>query len=247
SEDDSREGAIASDSVRWPSYGDVPHRICMFETNTYECAQAVEAFQLRHGHPGLARRDSTFVIRIPGGDSVAVEDRTGDRYGVGGARYSYLGFLPSLRQHLIEVQHYEGGGYQLVDGRTGRRHEIASRPVVSPDDRRFAVFASALDAYSSNVLEIWRVGEDGVRQEWELDFAGAEAPGERAVDPVGWGPRDLTWLATDAVRVHLEVQGGREGGVPAGDVILRRDAEGWRFDRDPGAVADSVRPRSRGR
>lgn len=236
SEPGSRTGGTAPEIRTWPSYRDVPHRICMSETNTYECARAVEAYQLRHGHDHLARRDSSFVIGLPSGDSVIVRDRPGDQHGAGGARYTYLGFLPSVSQHLLEIQYWEGGGYLLVDGRTGRRHEVVSVPRVSPDDRRFTVFSSALDTYSSSALQIWRVDDRGIELEWEAELA--EAGGSPQADDAAteWGPGDVVWAAPDSLRVYLEVPGGMVGGKPAGSVTLARRPDGWAFGRDPAGV-----------
>lgn len=224
------------DSVSWPSYRDVPHRVCMSETNTLECARAVEAYQLRHGHDHLARRDSSFVIGLPAGDSVVVRDDPGDEFGVGGARYSYLGFLPSPGQHLLEIQYYEGGRYLLVDGRTGRRHEVVSVPRVSPDGRRFAVFSSDMDTYSSSALQIWRIEERGVDMEWEVDFADVGGSAEADDAATDWGPRDVVWVAPDSLRIHLETSGRMVGGESAGFVTLARRPDGWAFERDPGEV-----------
>lgn len=228
-----RAGSWEPDAVSWPSYRDVPHRICMFETNTYECARAVEAYQLRHGHDHLARRDSSFVIGLPAGDSVVVRDELGDEFGVGGARYSYLGFLPSPGQHLLEIQYYEGGKYLLLDGRTGHRHEVVSVPRVSPDGRRFTVFSSAMDTYSSSALQIWRIDERGIELEWEFDFADAGGSPEADDAAIDWGPRDVVWEAPDSLRLHLETPGDMEGGKPAGSVTLARRTDGWAFEREP--------------
>lgn len=241
------EAASASSEIRpWPSYRDVPHRICMYQTNTYECARAVEAFQLRHEHPRLARRDSTFVIRLPGGESVMVEDRPGDRYGVGAVGHSYLGYLPALEQHLFEIQYYEGGGFLLVDATTGRHQEIPSLPRVTPDGRRFAVFSSAMDTYASNALQIWSVSEGGLRMEWEAGIGRGDDSGRQGDDGSDWGPRDVIWTDREALRVYLEVSGDREGGVPAGSATLLREDDGWAFERDPADVAGS-RNRGAGR
>lgn len=241
------EAASASSEIRaWPSYRDVPHRICMYQTNTHECARAVEAFQLRHGHPRLARRDSAFVIQLPGGDSAMVEDRPGDRYGVGSVSHSYLGYLPALAQHLLEIQYYEGGDFLLVDATTGRRQEIPSLPRVSPDGRRFAVFSSAMDTYASNALQIWRASETGLRLEWEAGIGRGDDAGVRGGDGAEWGPRDVIWTDREALRVYLEVSGDRAGGVPAGSATLRREDDGWAFERDPADVSGS-RDRGAGR
>lgn len=234
------EAASASSEIRpWPSYRDVPHQICMYRTNTYECARAVEEFQLRHDHPRLARRDSIFVIRLPSRDSVIVEDRPGDRYGVGGVGHSYLGYLPALEQHLLAIQYYEGGGFLLVGATTGRRQEIPSLPRVSPDGRRFAVYSSAMDTYASNALQIWRVSEGGLRLEWEAVIGRGDDSGRQGDDGSDWGPRDVIWTDREALRVYLEVSGDREGGVPAGSAMLRREDDGWAFERDPADVSGS--------
>lgn len=241
-----RSGAAAEDSLRWPSYRSVPHRICMSETNTLECARAVEAYQLRHGHDHLARRDSSFVIGLPSGDSVVIRDRAGDEFGVGGATYTYLGFLPSLEQHLLEVQYYEGGAYLLVNGRSGERQPVASVPTPSPDGRRFAVVSSGLIAYSSNALEIWRVGEDGVELEWQEEFRGPEGSDDAEGPAVDWSPRGVVWTSPRSLRVYLERRGERGAPEPAGSVVLRRGEGAWSFERDPAGVVATVPSTSTG-
>lgn len=233
SQQQTRTGAAAGDSLRWPSYRSVPSRICMSETNTLECARAVEAYQLRHGHDHLARRDSSFVIGLPSGDSVVIRDRAGDEFGVGGVVHTYLGFLPSLEQHLLEIQYWEGGAYLLVDERSGARQPVASVPTPSPDGRRFAVASSGLVAYSSNALEIWRVAEHGVQLEWQEEFGGPAGSDDAKEPATDWSPRDVVWTSPNSLRVYLERSGPRGNPEPAGSVVLRRDEGAWSFERDP--------------
>ena len=49
-------------------------------------------------------------------------------------------WLPSRHAFVVDVRHYEGGHYLLVDARSGESLEISAPPHFSPDGARFATF-----------------------------------------------------------------------------------------------------------
>jgi hypothetical protein len=100
---------------------------------------------------------------------------------------------------ILEIIHYEGGEFLLVDERTGATHAVDSMPVVSPDGLRFVTTSLDLVAgHQPNRIAIYRFTADGVVEEWsEL--------------PRGWGPSQPEWLDDRTVRfmanvVDLDVQ-----------------------------------------
>ncbi len=164
-----------------------PLRRCGISADS-ECAQKVEAGLLAESGGRVARRDSALVLRT-GADSVVLTNRSqeGDAH----VRYLYAGFLPGIRQHVVDVGYYQGGSTLLVDASSGQRTFTMGRPAVSPDARRFAAGRVDLEAqYAYSGVEIWWMGEKGPVLEWRLE--GGDAWG--AGDPVWTGPRTMEFL-----------------------------------------------------
>lgn len=230
----------------WPSYADVPHDICMGERNGHDCAQKVERYQLRHGHPRLERRGSAFRIVLADGDTARIVDEGDpDAPGPGDRRHAYVGYHPAVGQHLVDVTMWEGGHYLLVDPRTGERHVVHALPVVSPDSTRFAVASSSLAYATTGTLEIWRIGEGGVERTWRLEPPEGVSPGPGVHPSPPWSPAEASWLTPASLCVRIDVPSedaaGAPEGEPAGWVVLEREEGdgGWTFRTHPRELVEA--------
>lgn len=226
-------------AARAPAYGAIPEDICAGIHNTYECAQAKEAYQLKRAPATVSRSGNVLTLRLPDGQAVRIRDRPAREPDVADVvLYSYLGIHRGVGRHLLEVQYYEGGAYLLVHPVTGHRTRIAALPVVAPSGDRFAVVTSAYDYASASSLQIWRIS-DPLRREWEAELPGWRAS-RHAATPPPWAPRSATWTGPSALRVTLEARSSAFETRAAGAVTVERSPAGWSFRRDPGEVVQEA-------
>ncbi|MET4106747.1 hypothetical protein [Hymenobacter sp. UYP22] len=117
-------------------------------------------------------------------------------------QYTYHGFLPGLRRHVVEVAFYETSEWWLISPE-GRRLTLYGRPVYGPDQQRIATICPGLE-YSGgqpNALQIFRLQNGTLRPLWE-------------VRPTSWEPEELFWVDKNTLYLkRLEFPNGREGSV----------------------------------
>lgn len=141
--------------------------------------------------PRAVKRGDLLVVTLDGGKRVELHDERFDRAkeNVDTVRvHRYKGYEPAIRQHVIEIGHWEGREFMLLDDRTAARNSACGPPVVSPSGQRFAC-ADADFAYGSPRIEIWRVTPGGIEKEFS---SAMDRP-----------PRAITWLGEDRLRVVL--------------------------------------------
>ncbi len=158
--------------------------VCKAADDTYQCAKTIEAHQLKK-NPTVIRRDA-LQLDLPLLDrtkTVVIQDSFD-------IKYNYIEYLGCLKHHLLHVKYsYHNEAYALVNANTGTLLHFRDLPHIAPDGRRFiARSMDPLPRYERNAIEIWRVKDTEIVQEWSL------APKE-------WGPGEPTWLDADTIRV----------------------------------------------
>jgi hypothetical protein len=169
-----------------------------------DCAYRAETPALARVEGRAWRSGDTlrFATDHVGVTSLISDVEEGDRYIV----YRYVERLDRERLHLVAYHLYEGGGYVLVDERSGRQVTLGAPPVVSPGRTRFAVASVDLTAfYQPNVVQVWRFADGPPVMEWGLEG------GER------WGAESPVWRSEtvlDFVRVERDDDGASERRIP---------------------------------
>ena len=151
--------------------------------NTDRCWRAVEETLLGRSAGRVLRTPTGLVIRTDSGVETLEDDTlSADAF----VRYRYGGYLPSVWQHLVHADYYEGGAVLAVDGRNGNQADLLALPAVSPDSARLAaVNTDLVAAYTPSGLQVWRVTPAGLELEWALDGG------------VRWGASAPRWVAPD--------------------------------------------------
>jgi hypothetical protein len=86
------------------------------------------------------------------------------------ARYSFEGHLTDISYLLVSVTSYEGGGYLLINERSGTQESISGTPLVSPDKKRIVTTSMDFMAgYSNKTIEVWRLTVAGLEEEYSYD------------------------------------------------------------------------------
>lgn len=141
----------------------IPPDLCRpYELHTwvnYRCAQQIEAFELEHGVPGIARANKQLSIDTAQGTVIFTDQEA--QGGDDEESYSYLGFLSMLGHHLVSVHYFEGGEYLLINRETGELTQIPTIPVINGDGSRFATVRDVQQIPNFEIL-FWRV--DGAAQ-----------------------------------------------------------------------------------
>lgn len=208
-------GVRTVDGAPPPVEMEPPAELCRGIRNSFECARAVERFQIENGTADVRRRDSLLVVTLAGRDSAMFVDAPG----VEGVSYSYQRYLAPIEHHLIHLQFWEGNAYLLLHHRTGRRTDIQGVPIVAGDGRRFVTTSSDLVAqYDPTEVQVWRVGDGTIELEWSY-----QPPADPGWDAQPWGPADARWRGPGEIvirRVYLD-------GSPSDHLLLRRGRRGW--------------------
>jgi serine/threonine protein kinase len=164
--------------------------LCANILNTYECAKAIEKYQLgQAGYKALAARSGkSLELTLKNGGRVTLLDADKEADSM---FYCLREYLPDIGYFVLHRQYYEGNTYLLVDDRQGRQFEVTGLPLVSPDRKRLVVASIGLDAaYSINKLTVLRLDEGGL--ETEATF-----------DPQDWGPSDVEWVDGETIRFMM--------------------------------------------
>jgi len=70
--------------------------------------------------------------------------------------YRYLANLPEIQHRLVEVGQWEGRHYLLIDQQNGKKSELISYPVISPDHKCFACANADPTGYSLEGIQLWQ-------------------------------------------------------------------------------------------
>jgi hypothetical protein len=102
------------------------------------------------------------------------------------ARYTYLGYWPSLHWHSIEGYNYgevynlnvviQGGQYMKLDG----------SPSFSPDTSQFVVASGSLDGLGAPLIQLFQLKNGAWRERWKIE-------------PTTWQVEQLEWLTANTL------------------------------------------------
>lgn len=186
-------------------------KLCDAREDAHKCAQEVEARQIRT-NPQVVRRDP-FQLEIPLLDhakTVVIEDS----YDV---KYTYIEYLACLKHHLLRMQYYDGEAYALVSADTGTLLYFRDLPRIAPDARRFiAKVMNPLPDYERDAIQIWRVDDTKLIQEWS--FA-----------PKDWSAGEPMWLDGDSIRVDKFPLLDKAKQLKSAELIIRRTDGNWKI------------------
>lgn len=156
------------------------------------------------------------------GDTVCFDDSVGDSYSETLGIHTLVWHLQEPEYWVVERQGWEWASWLLVSAFDGSTHRAVSIPAVSPDGSRLlCAYRDIVAAFDDNGIEIWRVGGEGLVQEF-------------LVLDEEWGPANVLWvtdslISFDAVTLDwinwLPV-------VTSGVIRLNRDGT-WTMDLEP--------------
>lgn len=112
-------------------------------------------------------------------------------------QYTYHGFLPGLRRHVVEVGFYETNEWWLISPE-GRRLTLYGKPEYAPGQQRVAASCAALEyqAGQPNILQLFQLQNGLLRSVWEMR-------------PTSWESEKLFW--TGANTLYLKRQEFSDG------------------------------------
>jgi len=190
-------------------------QICAQTPGVVECLHAVEQHFLADAPAGVERAGETLVVHPSSGSPIELTDSPPSAEAAEVTLYGYAGFLPEVPAHLVQVQHYEGSNYLLID-LDGKATDLDDLPVLSPDRNRFVTASGG--AYAEDRVEIWLITPHGVAQEFSFS-------------PCSWSPAEARWLSEREIEVTktLVVPGSTddEPSSAAQPAHLRLEDDGW--------------------
>ncbi|MBN1433892.1 hypothetical protein JW921_03975 [Candidatus Fermentibacterales bacterium] len=139
------------------------------ECNVAGPVRLVHESQLLEESPGRAfRPDSvTLCLVTDDGDTLVYSDTAGMAESGLGSISTLVDWLPRQRLWVIWRMEWDFSDWLLVSGRDGRTWRAIGRPVASPNGTRLlCAYSDPETAHMNSGLEIWRVGEDGIVQEF---------------------------------------------------------------------------------
>ena len=147
--------------------------LCAQAEGPAHCGRLVEQVQLKR-LPNLAAREGTTlkVLLYPAGSATFADTEALN----GGRSYSLWDYLDPINAVLLYTTDGDTVTFTLVQRSSGRRIELPTEPVLSPDRQRL-VTADFCPRQCVNELAVWRVTRDGVSKElaWKPKEAWADA------------------------------------------------------------------------
>ena len=143
-----------------------------------------EVAALRTTGGKVSRLGSELRIQLLNGRTAVFKDDSTE--GLSFALPRYAGYLKAIRSHVLHILQYEGSGaYLIVDDSTGDSTIVFSKPIASPDGKRFVLTSLDLIAgHNANMIEVRRVVGRKPEKEFSYDTDTSDEP---------WGPSDAVW------------------------------------------------------
>lgn len=147
----------------------------------HKCLQYVEG-EIYKKYPGLiSRKDRNLTIKLSTGRTKVIKNIWNKEDVDKTQAFTFIKYFPSIQYGLLYVQFDEGGSYDLIDMKSGNQTRVGGEAVLSPDNRRLAIFnADVVAEFSLNVLAVYLISPKGITQEFREH-------------PTGWGPVKLKW------------------------------------------------------
>jgi hypothetical protein len=180
--------------------------LCKNIFNSYECAQTIEKFQLRHYAEYVTRKDGRLEISLKSGEVKVFKDTLSESYT--DVAYSFRAYLKAIGYFLIAVQFYEGGGYLMINDNTGKEFFILDLPTISPSKQRLVSSSNYAEIEDSGI-QIWRLTSNEMVLEWSIESA-------------DWGAKNAIWLDDKTISLTKVDYNFRE--VP---ITLKLGDKGW--------------------
>jgi hypothetical protein len=183
----------------------------------YRGAPKEESAALRTA-PEWAKRTSDHVLTVRYRDGVhRFVDRMPYRDGLSGFHWSYCGYVPALKAHLIGVEDEDLFTGKLLFERSGRVIDAGGGVYPSPDGKLFLA-ASQVDG---EYLSHWVLSDLKGRRLW------AGISGVQGNPDIEYGAP--VWIAKDVVRVSATCN---DRGHKTGEATLARGGGTWRWKSD---------------
>lgn len=163
--------------------------ICKDIHNSYECAQAIEKYQLPFYKDYVKRQDISLILKLDNGQTKTINNKNIDTDSI--VAYCFRDYLENINAYLLEIQYYEGGNYLLIDKTFNKSSVILGIPVVSNDKKRFVVSNLDLESgYTANGFLIYNIDkENGYTKEYE-EY------------PKDWGPSKIKWINDNEIEIE---------------------------------------------
>ncbi|MEZ4706913.1 MAG: hypothetical protein R3A44_06905 [Caldilineaceae bacterium] len=149
--------ASTSSKAPRPIAHKIPSGLCppynIWQWIDYSCARQIEQIQFEQGLAGVERLQKTLSIATVGGTAQFIDQDNNHPFG--SESYAYLGFLPSIGQHLVGVYFYEGAEFLLVNQQSGELTQLTAMPIVDDEKGRFIV-QLLRPGYPDLTLQIWQ-------------------------------------------------------------------------------------------
>lgn len=173
--------------------------LCKDISNSYECAQKIEKYQINRYKNLVTREKDKLLLKLDNGEQLTLEDIDKEGRSEGVVWYSFRELLEDLNVYVIHIQYYEGGEYMLINKNNGEKIKIVGKVKVSPDKQRLVSYNVDLEAgYSPNGFQIIRLLNDHFIKEYEL-----------IQDE--WGPSNVKWINKN--ELEFEKTGWQNGSL----------------------------------
>jgi hypothetical protein len=187
-------------------------RLCASPGNPCGTAKR-EAAQIKLFSQKVIREKDQLKLTLESGSKLVLTnaDLSSERRRI----YRFITFFPQTGYFLVHVSSWEGFGYRMIHGSTGKITPVVGIPAISPDLKRFVATSLDLEAgYKPNRIQIYRFGTGGLEREWHKDFAGS-------------GPSNASWVDPETIFYfeNTSPDGGQT--YKKKDRILKLGSDGW--------------------
>ncbi|MBM3602217.1 MAG: hypothetical protein FJX22_00330 [Alphaproteobacteria bacterium] len=128
--------------------------------NSYECAKYLEK-SVSNNYPSLIIREGDKLsIKILSGKNKIIKDNENEKF-------SFVEYFSSIQYGLLHIHYYEGDTYDLINMKTGNRTNIGGDAILSPNNKRLAIFNCDISSdFSPNIFKILLITPVGFIEEF---------------------------------------------------------------------------------
>ncbi len=166
------------------------------------------------------RKGDDLILALGNGQKVSFHSNCPPDSGSSCDGYALIAYLPSVHLFVVLEYFYEDAEYWLINDQTGRKTNIRSVPIFSPDRERFLVQDDDMINDHPNNLEIWRRVDDGAVLEWAHPYTliDQEIPGFK-----GLYHTDADWHEADRIALNFSADYGATKWLGS----ITREKGGW--------------------
>lgn len=114
------------------------------------------------------KKNGVLNIRIKNNKLITFKDKIDKKDETNISYYKYIGFIPKLNFHIIQVKYYETGEYIILNAENGKKYYCWGLPNISPSGKKIFCLSGSINYdIMPNGIQIFNINKNQVTKNIE--------------------------------------------------------------------------------